>query len=348
VWGVSAPIEESFAFLLPLTALESKSRQALYHAHGIDLLVLDKRMDFERPGEKKSHAWFPVAWFCWRLGLPKQLTFTTSFHSETNMKGKNMKTKDLAQLGIIEDPDHPGQGMLLKDMAKPNEQMDNETLAALAKKYEAKADHLSKQESLQRFLQGWALTIVHDRMGRGPHKGWTSFLTRHSLSRPTAYRAEELYLRSRKEWSENAEEEVAQRTLTELYLMLGIVHEKSEDKSKKTPKTKHDSANRKARNGPPATKRKNEEEHENGREENPQEERGDQTKTFSAASRATVALNILEDLYHEMSGSCDNDLLKTFDLINDVIEAIKKKGYEDDEELQRYQPESISEVSMAG
>jgi hypothetical protein len=64
-----------FAFLLPLTALESESRQRLFHRHGIQVMLLDKRIHFETPNKKPSHPWFPVAWFCWKLNLPKQLTF---------------------------------------------------------------------------------------------------------------------------------------------------------------------------------------------------------------------------------------------------------------------------------
>jgi hypothetical protein len=64
-----------FAFLLPLTALESPSRQGLFHRNGIQVMLLDKRISFETPNQKRSHPWFPVAWFCWGLNLPEQLTF---------------------------------------------------------------------------------------------------------------------------------------------------------------------------------------------------------------------------------------------------------------------------------
>jgi hypothetical protein len=138
-----------------------------------------------------------------------------------------MKVKDLTQLGIIEDPDHPGQGIFLRDLDKPSEHMDNHALGAYAKQREAAGDSLSRQESLQRFFQGWALTIAHDRIGRGPHTGWGAFLGQHRLSRPTALRAEQLYIRARKLWGDRAEEEVAQRTLMELYVLLGILREKA-------------------------------------------------------------------------------------------------------------------------
>jgi hypothetical protein len=76
-----------FAFLLPLTALESPSRQGLFHRNGIQVMVLDKRIHFETPNQKSSHAWFPVAWFCRGLGLPEQLTFVGAYQTdETAMK----------------------------------------------------------------------------------------------------------------------------------------------------------------------------------------------------------------------------------------------------------------------
>lgn len=53
-----------FALLLPITALEGKKRQALYKKHGINVLLLDKRVEFT----DKGRAWFAVAWFIWRPG----------------------------------------------------------------------------------------------------------------------------------------------------------------------------------------------------------------------------------------------------------------------------------------
>jgi hypothetical protein len=64
-----------FAFLLPFTALESSPRQSLFRRNGIQVMLLDKRIQFETPTQVTSHPWFPVAWFCWGLGLPEQLTF---------------------------------------------------------------------------------------------------------------------------------------------------------------------------------------------------------------------------------------------------------------------------------
>ena len=63
-----------FALLLPYTALEGIRRQALYRKHGIDLLVLPKRVPFTTPSGKKGGAWFPCAWFTYKM-LPERLIF---------------------------------------------------------------------------------------------------------------------------------------------------------------------------------------------------------------------------------------------------------------------------------
>jgi hypothetical protein len=63
-----------WALLMPLSALGARSRLQLYKQYGIELLLLDKRVDFETPSGKGSGAWFATAWFCWKL-LPEPLMF---------------------------------------------------------------------------------------------------------------------------------------------------------------------------------------------------------------------------------------------------------------------------------
>jgi hypothetical protein len=67
-----------FALLLPFTALEGKQRQALYRQHGIEVIVPDRRIDFETPNQaEKSSSWFPTAWFTWGLNVGSALSFPT-------------------------------------------------------------------------------------------------------------------------------------------------------------------------------------------------------------------------------------------------------------------------------
>ena len=63
-------LNKPFALLLPLTALEGIERGKLFRKYGIDLLVLDKRIEFI---ENKSN-WFNTSWFTWHI-LPKALIF---------------------------------------------------------------------------------------------------------------------------------------------------------------------------------------------------------------------------------------------------------------------------------
>ena len=93
-----------FAFLLPLTALESPSRQSLFRRNGIQVMVLDKRINFENPNQTASHPWFPVAWFCWRLDLPEQLTFVDQTRT-TTMKRTTTESAAVNHQANAKQPD---------------------------------------------------------------------------------------------------------------------------------------------------------------------------------------------------------------------------------------------------
>lgn len=67
-----------FAFLMPLTTLEGVKRQALFRRFGIEVVMMEKRINFETPSGKGSSSWFATAWFTWGLGIGRDLTFTTS------------------------------------------------------------------------------------------------------------------------------------------------------------------------------------------------------------------------------------------------------------------------------
>lgn len=64
-----------FAFLLPLTTLETGRRQALFREYGVEVLFMPSRVNFETPSGKDGGAWFATAWFTWGLGIGKQMTF---------------------------------------------------------------------------------------------------------------------------------------------------------------------------------------------------------------------------------------------------------------------------------
>ena len=60
-----------FALLLPITALEGIRRGGMYKEYGLQLIILDKRINFMK--NKKSN-WFNTSWFCWKL-LKHDLNF---------------------------------------------------------------------------------------------------------------------------------------------------------------------------------------------------------------------------------------------------------------------------------
>ncbi len=76
-----------FALLLPLTALEGKKRQAQYKRHGIQLVLFNRRINFETPSGEGNGSWFSTAWFTWGLNLPSDLTFV-EFDIEKSNNGK--------------------------------------------------------------------------------------------------------------------------------------------------------------------------------------------------------------------------------------------------------------------
>lgn len=60
-----------FALLLPVSALQGIKRGGMFGEYGIELLVLNKRIDFT--GKGSPH--FGVAWFCHNI-LPNNLIFS--------------------------------------------------------------------------------------------------------------------------------------------------------------------------------------------------------------------------------------------------------------------------------
>jgi len=58
-----------------LTTFETRKRQELFKKYGLEVIFFDKRINFETPSGKGSGAWFQVAWFTWKLNLPKDLNF---------------------------------------------------------------------------------------------------------------------------------------------------------------------------------------------------------------------------------------------------------------------------------
>ena len=75
-----------FALLLPLTALEGVERDKMYNQYGLEILVLDRRINFMK--EKKSN-WFNTSWFCNNI-LPEKLLFR-SIGEMTDAQSKSLE-----------------------------------------------------------------------------------------------------------------------------------------------------------------------------------------------------------------------------------------------------------------
>jgi hypothetical protein len=66
-----------FALLLPVETLGAKSAQDLFVGYDVEVILLDKRVNFKMPnaGWKESSAQFPTCWITHGLNIGHQLTF---------------------------------------------------------------------------------------------------------------------------------------------------------------------------------------------------------------------------------------------------------------------------------
>jgi hypothetical protein len=65
-----------FALLVPVETIGAKSAQVLMERRGAELLLLNRRVNFQMPnkGWSGSSAQFPVLWLCWKL-LPASIVY---------------------------------------------------------------------------------------------------------------------------------------------------------------------------------------------------------------------------------------------------------------------------------
>jgi hypothetical protein len=65
-----------FALLVPVETIGSGRVQAMMDHYGVELLLLNKRVNFKMPnlGWGGNGAQFPVLWYCWRL-LPRPIVY---------------------------------------------------------------------------------------------------------------------------------------------------------------------------------------------------------------------------------------------------------------------------------
>ena len=64
-----------FALLVPVETIGAKSAQVLMERHGSELLLLNRRVNFEMPNKGSAgSAQFPVLWLCWKM-LPAPIVY---------------------------------------------------------------------------------------------------------------------------------------------------------------------------------------------------------------------------------------------------------------------------------
>jgi len=65
-----------FALLMPVETLGASSAQVLFAKHGIEIIFLNRRVNFKMPNKGfGGSAQFPVAWFTHGLNIGKQISF---------------------------------------------------------------------------------------------------------------------------------------------------------------------------------------------------------------------------------------------------------------------------------
>ncbi len=67
-----------FALLLPVETLGTKTAQALFKEHGMELILLDRRVAFKMPNKGwDSSPQFPTAWFTSEFNIGEKITYAT-------------------------------------------------------------------------------------------------------------------------------------------------------------------------------------------------------------------------------------------------------------------------------
>ena len=100
-----------------------------------------------------------------------------------------MSEEELRKLGFMEDPDHPGECIPVKEEEPPDENWPLPTLAVYITRTEERARRLhddaeraGKLESVQRFRLGRGLHFAHRKVAHGQ---WRRWLKEHFPSRST-------------------------------------------------------------------------------------------------------------------------------------------------------------------
>ena len=82
----SYQLGKPFGLLLPVEAMGANKAQKLFEKYGIEIILLNKRVNFSMPNLKfgGSGAWFPTAWFTFGLGIGTPLSFGKIYPKDNN------------------------------------------------------------------------------------------------------------------------------------------------------------------------------------------------------------------------------------------------------------------------
>lgn len=71
---------------MPVEILGTQTAQSLFKTHGIEIMLLNRRVNFKMPnkGWEAAGAPFPTAWFTWGLDLGAQLIFAELNRGDAN------------------------------------------------------------------------------------------------------------------------------------------------------------------------------------------------------------------------------------------------------------------------
>lgn len=90
----SYELGKPFALLLPVETLGSAKAQLLFAQYGMQVLLLDQRVDFKMPTKGWGGAsQFPTCWITWNIGLPEQIVYG---HIEGKKEWQNSIASELA------------------------------------------------------------------------------------------------------------------------------------------------------------------------------------------------------------------------------------------------------------
>ena len=87
-----------FALLLPVETLGTQSGQYQFAEHGIEIILIDKRINFKMPekGWEGSGSQFPTAWFTWGLNIGQQMTFERIDQAHINAWKRQCEAEEMA------------------------------------------------------------------------------------------------------------------------------------------------------------------------------------------------------------------------------------------------------------